>query len=158
MKGDGTDKYWLWINGVQTGPLNLYRIRKMAKESAEIAALNKVAEEKLDDESNDEEVEIIEDSAAVTRETPFWSETLNEWRPLWDLPNDWMRVLGGDPLAGFVAAGIERVAFLATHTDADCPHCQLMDGTVFRISEAPSLPFPKCTCSPYSGGVWLARE
>lgn len=94
----------------------------------------------------------------VDRETLFWSDTLQEWRPLYDLPNEGFRAEGRDPKAEQIAAGIKIVAYLSTQTESDCPHCRAMEGREFPIAEAPELPLPECTCTPYSGGLWIAKR
>ena len=125
------ETYWLWLDEQQSGPFDLREINELAVDGNE------------------------DEPPPVNRETLFWSETLNDWRPLWDLPNEWDRKRGrnrGAELQGFT------IQYSATGTARDCDTCQRMNGQRFNLPEVPPLPLRGCTCQPYSGGLWIAAE
>jgi hypothetical protein len=135
------ERYWLWLHEKQSGPFSIAQIGDMAS-----------AEPPSEDCPTGEPPEI-------TGETLYWSDRLQDWRPLKLLPRiEWE---GGDDkerLESIQSADIEWVEYLNAQNGQDCPFCVSMNGKRFRASEAPSMPLAGCTCSPWPISVWIAVE
>jgi len=49
-------------------------------------------------------------------------------------------------MKSFEDAGIRNVEVSGTSDDMQCPECKKIDGKLFKLEDAPELPYAKCTC------------
>jgi hypothetical protein len=54
--------------------------------------------------------------------------------------------MNSDKIAEWRTMGFKHVQFLSSGNDDDCPTCQMMNGRVYPIEQAPSEPPEGCTC------------
>ena len=131
------DRYWLWICEAHAGPFTLDQIIRMAHA-------------KRTDEEDDDL-----DDPGVSRETLYFSERANEWRPLWRLPEEWHED-GYDHAKQARDCGIKYLMYLGTRLDDECDACKAYACQIVPVQPTPPLPIPGCQCQPWSGGIYVA--
>lgn len=131
------DKYWLWISEAHAGLFTLDQIARMART-------------KRTDEEDDDW-----DDPGVSRETLYFSERADEWRPLWRLPEE-RHEDGYDHAKQVSDCGIKYLEFLGSGHDDDCDVCKAYECQIVPAQPTPPLPISGCQCQPWSRGIYLA--
>jgi hypothetical protein len=95
------------------------------------------------------------DPTQVSRDTPYFSERADEWRPLWRLPEEWDED-GYDYAKQARDGGIKYLEFLGSGHDDDCDACKAHECQIVPIQPTPPFPIHGCQCQPWSRGIYLA--
>ena len=122
------EKYWLWINEQHWGPCSVRDILRLGGR---------------EDPDDPEEVPF------VTRETLFWSEKANEWRPIYRLPEEW-QADEEDKAANQWGDEFKYFEFRAYD---GCDECQANDFQIVFSASPPKQPRDGCQCL-YPRGSW----
>lgn len=120
-------KFWLWIEDEARGPYRMDDMWRMGTRKE------------------------------ISRETLFWSEIKQEWRPLSCLFVE-DQDSATEKLAQFQANGFTAVRFIGSGTGYECPICKSLEGQTFPIESAPPLPIEGCTCNPWPRCTWVGVE
>lgn len=129
-------KYWLWLEERQRGPYSVAQIGALAE---------------VDEPSEEGEPE----PAEVTRDTLYFSERLDEWRPLWRFPEEWVED-GYDRAGQASDCGINYLEFIGSGHDDDCDACKAYECQIVPVQPAPPSSPPGCKCQLWSRGVYIA--
>ena len=116
------EKYWLWINEQHWGPCSVRDILRLGER---------------EDPDDAEEVPFI------TRDTLFWSEKANEWRPIYRLPEEWQ---ADNPWG-------DDFKYFEFRSFDGCKQCQANDFQIVFATRPPKQPPLGCQCL-YPKGDW----
>lgn len=58
----------------------------------------------------------------------------------------------------FKEAGIRNVEVIGIADDRQCPECKKIDGKLYKLEDAPELPYAKCTCEMGCRCVLVAED
>lgn len=120
-------KVWLWQSEAHTGPFSLDQVMRMSK------------------------------AKTATRETLYFCEKADEWRPLWRMPEEW-----GDSfaqtLARFTELGIERAEYLLAGDRRDCKACRALSRQRIAVADPPPIPPVDCACNPWPRTCLIAAK
>ena len=84
----------------------------------------------------------------------FWSERLNNWRPIAGIIFD----LYPSRLDDMKSAGITKVEILGSGSGDECPACKSLLGRKYPIAEVPDLPPEACACIPWCRCIEVAKQ
>ena len=82
---------------------------------------------------------------AITPETLYWSERLQQWREIRGMKCEDHE----ERLAEMRRTGVKRVEFADSGKGDDCRICSELADKRFTILDAPSLPPKGCDCEPW---------